>query len=401
MSWKDEFQEGSFRGAGFYVTESRASFGRRNKPHEYPQRDTGNTEDLGRRLRRWSLEVFVLGDDYFTDRDALIAATEADGPGTLIHPYLGTVQAILDTCDVVEATAAGGMATFSMQFVEYGQDTAPSAASDTQGAATTAAAAVAPAIGDTLTANLDLSDGAVVQGAAQGLLANAGAALTTALAAVQPLAAGAFAVGQTIAGLTVGAAALLAAPDALATTLCSAFAGVAAQATTADGGLGALSGLITWGADLPPVEPITPTRAAQAGNQTQLVQAVQCAAAQAAVTVVAGMDFASYDDAVAIRDPLGTQLDCLATSIADNGDDELAGSIDGLRLAMIADVTARGASLARLYAFTPAATEPAVVISQRLYGDAEETEAIVARNGLAWPGFVPGGVALEVLSPNG
>jgi hypothetical protein len=218
---------------------------------------------------------------------------------------------------------------------------------------------------------------------------------------VQAPAAGAFAVGQTIGALTGDAAALLAAPGVLATTLCSAFAGVAAQATTADGGLGPLTGLISWGAMLPPVEPITPTRVAQAGNQTQIVQAVQCAAAQAAAVVVAGTNFDSYNDAIAVRDPLSAQLDCLATAIADNGDDELAGSIDALRIAMIADVTARGASLARLYAFTPAATEPAVVIAQRLYGDADQAEEIVARNAIAWPGFVPGGVALEVLSPNG
>jgi prophage DNA circulation protein len=47
-------------------------------------------------------------------------------------------------------------------------------------------------------------------------------------------------------------------------------------------------------------------------------------------------------------------------------------------------------------------TQPALVLAQRLYGDPASVEAraaeIVARNKVRHPGFVPGGVALQVLS---
>jgi len=64
---------------------------------------------------------------------------------------------------------------------------------------------------------------------------------------------------------------------------------------------------------------------------------------------------------------------------------------------VIQDVTARGGSLAHLYAYTPAQTEPALVIAQRLYGDPTRAGEIVARNAVIHPLFVPGGQALEVL----
>ncbi|PTS90230.1 hypothetical protein DBR17_01670, partial [Sphingomonas sp. HMWF008] len=54
--------------------------------------------------------------------------------------------------------------------------------------------------------------------------------------------------------------------------------------------------------------------------------------------------------------------------------------------------------------YTPATTEPALVIAARLYADPAQAEIraaeIVARNRVVHPGFVPGGVALQVLTPD-
>ena len=61
--------------------------------------------------------------------------------------------------------------------------------------------------------------------------------------------------------------------------------------------------------------------------------------------------------------------------------------------------------LSRIERYTPTETVPALVIAQRLYGVANGIDAllgreadIVKRNAVAHPGFVRGGVALEVLS---
>jgi prophage DNA circulation protein len=54
--------------------------------------------------------------------------------------------------------------------------------------------------------------------------------------------------------------------------------------------------------------------------------------------------------------------------------------------------------LSPLTTFTAGRALPAVVLAHRLYGAADRAEDIVARNHVANPLFVPGGVALEVLS---
>jgi prophage DNA circulation protein len=414
MSWTDRFKEGSFRGAPFLIEEAPSTFGRRNQVHEYPQRDTPWTEDLGRAARRWSIECIVIGADYDVARDALIAAMEAKGPGTLIHPYLGTVTACLETPGTVtDSTSHGGMARFSLAFVEAGMDTVPASTPDTQAKATAAAAALKTASAASAVKKLSiLGQAANVVASAQHVLAQVKARISSALAGVQAVATGLTAVEQGVQGLVTGSLGLLQAPAALVDQVFTAVAGVGNLATYAEDALGQLfgplggsstgappAGLLGFGSSLAPVLGSTPSQLTTAENQLVLGQVVAVAAAAAAVTVVAEMDFTSYDDAVSIRDPLAAALDDLAVSIADGGDDDLARAVDDLRLAMVADVTARGASLARLYKYTPATTEPAVVIAQRLYGDGSRADDIIARNpAIQNPGFVAGGVAIEVLT---
>lgn len=427
MSWRDRFKEGSFRGAPFLIQESQAEFGRRNKVHEYPQRDLPWVEDLGRSARRWSLSCYVVGDDYDQARDALIAALEAKGPGTLIHPYLGTVTASLERpAQVSDSTAEGGMARFQLQFVENAGNTVPAAAADTQAVSIASAANLQAVAATNLGAQLVVQGAPTfVASAGQSLLGQAQGAINQALSLVQAPAALLGDAQQQIQALTTNGLALLQAPQTLAAQIFSAVGEVADLAPYAEdalnalcgpflsgpiagSGLGApspwpappqpLGGLLNFGATIPAVATPTPSRIIQAANQAVLIQTVQCAAAAAAVTVVTDMTFTSYDDAAGIRDALAEQLDTLATAIADSGNAALADAVDDLRLSMSADVTARGASLARLYAYTPTQTEPAVVIAQRLYGDATMAEDILARNAVANPGFLSAGVALEVIS---
>jgi len=418
MTWRDTVTgQGSYRGAAFYITDSRAQFGRRNKVNEYPQRDAPYTEDLGRAARRWNIECFVVGDDYMTARDALIAALEGKGGGTLVHPYLGTVTASVEQpAQVTESTAGGGMASFSLQFVETGVDNQPTVTVDTQAASVTAN------LQETLTQDapnvvLITNQPTFVASSALGVLAQAKSAMSQALAAINAPADALFSAQQQLQAFTTQGLSLLEAPASLVAGVFSTVSAIGALAPYADDALTALcgpfiagplssgsaeaqplGGLLAFGAALPAVPLTTPARQVQANNQTALTQMVQCAAAAAAVTTVSQIDFTSYDDAAGIRDALADQLDQLATAVSDSGAVDVAVSIDALRLAMIADVTARGASLARLYSYTPPTTQPMVVIAQRLYGDATQTEALLARNFVFNPGFTPGGRPLEVLS---
>ena len=144
MAWRDRLLPGSFRFARFHIQSHEAeAAGRRAHVHEYPGRDEPYAEDLGRRARGFEVEAYVVGPDYMLDRDALLAACDAAGPGTLVHPYLGTRRVLCIGCKVSESTRQGGMSRFSLTFAEAGRNRHPSSLLDTGAAAIEAADAAA------------------------------------------------------------------------------------------------------------------------------------------------------------------------------------------------------------------------------------------------------------------
>ncbi|MHC2534221.1 DNA circularization N-terminal domain-containing protein [Bradyrhizobium diazoefficiens] len=145
--WRDRYQTASFRGAFFHVeTDARAS-GRRVALHEYPKRDDPYAEDMGRAARRFQVQGYLIGPNYLQQKDALIAALEADGPGILRlpMPYMGEdIEVMAGTYSVTESREKGGMCAFEMDFIEYGTPgfSANAASIDTQGAISNAARGV-------------------------------------------------------------------------------------------------------------------------------------------------------------------------------------------------------------------------------------------------------------------
>ena len=61
MSWKDELRPASFRGVEFFIDVSQKSLGRRAVLHEFPNRETPYTEDMGRVAEGFEIEGHVLG----------------------------------------------------------------------------------------------------------------------------------------------------------------------------------------------------------------------------------------------------------------------------------------------------------------------------------------------------
>jgi prophage DNA circulation protein len=122
--WRQRLRPASFRGARFHVDVDSIAGGRRVAQHEYPKRNQPYSEDMGRRMRRHTITGYVImspqNPDYTQDRDALKTALEQDGPGTLVHPSLGTEKVMVDQYSVTENREKGGMATFEMVFLEAG-----------------------------------------------------------------------------------------------------------------------------------------------------------------------------------------------------------------------------------------------------------------------------------------
>ena len=106
--------------------------------------------------------------------------------------------------------------------------------------------------------------------------------------------------------------------------------------------------------------------------------------------------WAARSDAVEARDSLLDELDRLL--LVPELDDLTARELRRLAALVVAGVPRPGEDLPELATVELGATEPSLVVAWRLYGDAGRAEEISDRNLLPYPGLVPGGVGLEVLS---
>lgn len=152
--WRLALTPASFRGVQFHVEHDELAGGRRDIVHEFPNRDTPYSEDLGRRARRFSISGYIIGINYTVGRDALIAALEQEGPGALILPTQSEIQVQVDHYAMIEQRTRGGMCTFEMTFTEAGQAISTQFAIATTSQVNTAAAAAATTLQSNLNQNL-------------------------------------------------------------------------------------------------------------------------------------------------------------------------------------------------------------------------------------------------------
>jgi prophage DNA circulation protein len=118
-SWRDRMGAAKFRGVPFYVETAERSGGRRTVVHEYPFKEDPYVEDMGRAPRRFTIEAYVIGPQYMDARDRLLTELEKAGAGELFHPYYKTIRVTLDgDYRVRESRDNGGMAVFSIPFIE-------------------------------------------------------------------------------------------------------------------------------------------------------------------------------------------------------------------------------------------------------------------------------------------
>lgn len=393
--WREQLQPASFRGVAFSVVRAGGTFGRRTVLHEYPFRDEPYVEDMGRKAREIRIEAIILGADYMATRDALIAAIEQAGPGKLVHPTLGemTVSVTDGGVSIDESTSEGGSCRITFSCIESGQARFPSAQVATQDVVKQRAGVAKTALEDAFKGRFSL--GGLPSWAQDSAIARARSFLDQVSSAVGPLANAASARGAVLAIVNRVSPAIGAyVSDAVR------FAGeVLALVGAVRDGLSpreasrTLGSLSTFGAGDAMVITATPIRRQEAQNRDVMIELCRGAAAIERAQAVSELEFTDYQDAVAVRDSVVEQLDLVAEGTTD---DALFNAIAGLRAAVVADVTARGADLARLVTVTPPATLPALVLAYDLYADATREADIVARNRVPHPGFLVAGQGLEV-----
>lgn len=146
--------KGTFRNVPFLVIdEQKQAGGRRLVKREYPLRDTGGVNDLGKKLRSRTFGVCILNSNAETARDdagALMDALDAPGSGELVHPEFGTVDVMVDSWECRTKADELNYYAFTITVYPSLKDTAPDVEADTSAAVSAQAVTVTGSLGDTL-----------------------------------------------------------------------------------------------------------------------------------------------------------------------------------------------------------------------------------------------------------
>lgn len=406
--WRQSLRPASFRGVPFFTESTAGEVGRRNSVHEYPLRDIPYVEDLGRKGRGFTLEAYVIGPDYMVARDALIAALEQPGSGQLMHPYRGMLTvALIAPARISESANKGGMARFSLTFMETGNNAQPAVRPDTPALVGKAADAANAAL------NANFGKTFNVAGLADFVATNATSVVNAALNAITQVAnfgqAGSLSeLLNSASTISSSLSMLMRTPQMLADAIqgqISGLAGLVQDPRAAYRDVQSFFGDSATPIPVPYVPVTTPSRIQQSINQTAVVDLVRRTAIVEAARASSQVTFGSYNEAQAALTVLANALDTelVSNTITPAGqpapiNDDVYDALLDLRVAVVRDISTRGANLAKLSAITLPRTMPALVAAYRIYGDCTMDADLVARNSIRHPGFVPGGVALEVLA---
>lgn len=392
MSWRDDMRPASFRGVAFYVTQSSGQIGRRTVVNEYPERDDPFVDDLGLKARSFTLECFVLGENYFSARDNVEAAFEQKGSGELVHPWRGRMTVAVTDCRPTESIDQGGRQSWSVTFTQTGKNTAPNIRPDT--------VAIVDAASDdaVAAAENDFAETFTVDNLPEFVEADALSQINTVLDSALATARGMLpdmtilpAFISNAANLLNKATQLMRLPTSLASEISAQIAGILGLGQSPLAAFNALKSLFGFTHQAGPRT--TRTRIQLDNNRQAVANLTRRTAIIEAARSSASMAFESQNQAIAIRDLV---VDAIETEQLNASDDVFA-TLSDLRSAVTNDISARADDLARLISYIPQATLPAVVLAYSVYGDAKKDTDLINRNNIAHPGFVPGGRALELL----
>lgn len=406
--WVNRYRQGSFRGVAFRLRGHQKEGGRRVQEHEFPQQNKSRTEDLGRKLGRFTLDLYVIGEDYFQNRDALEAALNRSGPGELIHPYLGSFEVQAGDYILTETTEEGRVARFTVKFSEAGDNFFPLEVVDS---VASVAASANEMVSSANSAFVDIYDvvntpAFVVQSAADAFTAVSNAIDKAVTLVTDPVANLTFAIRNFKAAIDD----LIRKPGEMAALFSSLFADLLEEfQPTPETSSAILSQLKDVGNVVAVVPGDTPSRNKERINSDAIVSLTKDLAFASRAKAMAQILYPSAKEAIEERDDLVEQLELQAEVVANTvieeeivegvisvsgGDDDLFQVNKDLQAALIQAVPQVG--LAEQVSVTPKKTLPAVVIVYSLFGDIDKEQELIEQNEIEHPGFAPGGEDLEV-----
>lgn len=398
---------GSFRGVRFGLFAHSLDSGRRVVVHEFPFKDTPYVEDLGLRTRGFTLDVFVLGDDVAAQRDRLRAALEQKGPGTLVHPYLGTLTVQVESFTLTENNLDQRIANFSVSFLQPGKLEFPSTAVNPVGTISAASTAASLHAGSQA-ANIDVSK-PVARAAISSVLESTSENIRTAARrAAKPNTAAAKAgesrstVAETITAMSAyvrdlgSLSSLIETPDLMSYALADVVFRLSGL------GMDSFQAFVAYRRLLADLQatfsglhfPTTSIGATIANNVSLFRDVVYTAVVSSAATMAVDASFTTYAEAIATRDQLAAMFD---VAMADVTDDTLFGYLQDLRAQSLIQIPRPGEDLPNIVEVLAPVPLPSLVLAYDLMNGRKDEARLIELNDARNPWLIPNASGSPVL----
>ncbi|TCK36730.1 prophage DNA circulation protein [Paraburkholderia sp. BL8N3] len=436
--WDYRLARASYGDIPFAVDSGHSVAGRRYAIHEYPFRDVGWVEDLGKLPSRWELDGYLVEDSLIygggpvkQQRDAMYALVTAGGAHTLVHPSFGSMPDIVCLKAEFSDDRAGRAIGVQFTFMKAGLRAYPASDTSTGDQSLNAASltgiaalkdfvrttatkiaigaavvqqAISTAVGWYQFAVALVNDGKRIIGSVSTLFGNFGrlfggansgyagganpqASRTT---TANDLLSAASAARETVAVAGVAlqeAAANPADSEALGAAVQTFVEAVAATANDPADAVRIISELAQFNPG--PVLTPGPFGAAMQGMEDATSALFRrYALAQLAVTLTSYQP-SSQDDADAVMTAAASLFDAEISIAGDAGDDESYQALRQTRQAVVADMAARGADLSVIANFSFQASLPSLALANRIYRDAAREPGLVQQIDPRHPAFCP------------
>lgn len=438
MSFEERLMA-SIRGVEFELEDVSGDIGRRAIPHAYPKRDQGYTEDNGRVLLGEQISGKVVGADYQARLLDVIEAINTPGPCEMIHPWFGVRKIQIGRGSYRLVNRQEGVATFSFEVFETGENLFPTAEVDTsskmsQDAQSSQAAAneafesaydetATKGVGDMVDQYLDdldeftrglpslptelrewtdrlqrTKDSVGKLLAYPGELANEAMGILEEVKSVVKDPIRALEVYDSVANRWDGMRAELAVTGGLNRNIVSDFDSASSVSQTSNpveqekilANAEAYKNLIASSAAVSKASALSDSiYQSNLIDQAQTIESLTGSERQAVVT---GQQLRT------IGNQLAATLADLSVDAVERGDSALWRNLRQLRQSVLQDTKSRAEQLPQLSVVTPTTTVPVALIAWQETGDTEKRNSIVRRNGLSNPAFVMPNQDIEVIN---
>jgi prophage DNA circulation protein len=428
--WRDEYESlpAAIGGVPFRMERAQTSVGRRNAIQKFPNTPAIREHDQGEETDAFGVNGYLVGRDYHIQKRNLEAVFKQAGPKLLVHPYRGRMLVLIEgVLEITEDKKRGGYCDISFKCHLYRESTERLEFTTPADAAEIAAAGARTAATASMAEQFALDD----ESRLDAFMERVEAFQTLVTDSVGLALSVTSEVSSTIVGITgelIGDVASLAsvpmemlqlignatraminAPfnvgDSILDNLDAlsdgekilAMLGIAQRLTDSDSGL----------------EPLTPGALAAEPSDEDTVSTIDMRNAQALTAMVRTEAAACIVEAILNTDPESvTQaqevlagLERLICGVDGYDPDALFRAVDDVTFAALSDLRAT----ARTYVNVKSVTLPeiltyevpgdtcALLLAQKLLGDASRWEEIVDRNDLADPLFISAGTVIEYL----